>query len=306
LYVTLEPCNHFGRTPPCTEKICAAGIQRVVVAMSDPNPDVTGGGNAFLRSQGITVECGVCVEEALQLNESFVTYVRTKRPFVMLKLAATLDGRIATRTGDARWVTGTEARAWVHQLRHRVDAILVGAGTVAADDPELTTRIDQGKGIDPIRIVLDTHLRLPLDKKLFNCSSTAPTYVACGPGVDPQVIRQREDKGVKVLQTALKQGHIDLGALVQALGQMQITSLLIEGGAQVAGSAVTDDIVDKILFFYAPKILGGDDGVPMLSGPGPDRMQAALAVERLSLQRVGEDILVNGYRRLLDPIDFIN
>jgi diaminohydroxyphosphoribosylaminopyrimidine deaminase/5-amino-6-(5-phosphoribosylamino)uracil reductase len=306
LYVTLEPCHHQGRTPPCTAKVCQSGIKRVVVAMEDPNPDVKGGGNAYLKSQGIQVDCGVCRDEARTLNESFVKYIRTKRPFVVLKLAATLDGRIATRTNDARWVTGAQARAKVHQLRHQLDAIMVGSGTVQADDPQLTTRLEKGQGADPIRIVLDTKLSTPLDKKLLDLESDAPTYLICGSDVDDKTVSRIEDRGAKVLKAALKNGKIDLRALLVTLGEEGITSLLIEGGSQVAGSAVSEDIVDKFVFFYAPKVLGGDDGVPMLTGLGPDRMRDALGLHRINVNQVGDDIMVTGYRRPLNEIDLID
>lgn len=304
LYVTLEPCHHHGRTPPCTGKILEAGIQRVVVAMEDPNPDVNGGGNDFLRTRGIDVECGVCRQQALKLNESFVKFVRYKRPFVVLKLAATLDGRLATRTGDARWVTGPEARARVHQLRHQLDAIMVGAGTVAVDDPQLTTRLEVGEGKDPIRIILDTALRLPADRKIFNLSSSAPTWLVCGPDVGaPEAVDAMQAKGVKVLQTPLKNGRIDLNALMETLGAKGVTSLLIEGGGRLAGSALANDIVDKCVFFYAPKILGGDDGVPMFGGTGPELMRDALGLDQVSVSRVGDDIIVEGYRHFPETGD---
>ena len=221
LYVTLEPCHHHGRTPPCTQKIVRTGIKRVVVAMRDPNPDVQGGGNAFLRSQGIDVTCGLCAEAALRLNEGFVKFARTREPFVVLKLAATLDGRIATRTGDARWVTGSQARARGHLMRHQMDAILVGSGTVTADDPRLTTRLADGPGVDPVRVVLDTHLKLPVDRKIFNPASSAPTWLICGPDADAKDRARMESCGAKIVPTALtKTGHIDLKTLVKTLGQM--------------------------------------------------------------------------------------
>jgi diaminohydroxyphosphoribosylaminopyrimidine deaminase/5-amino-6-(5-phosphoribosylamino)uracil reductase len=295
LYVTLEPCNHQGRTPPCTRKIIEAGIARVVVAMADPNPDVTGGGNAYLRARGIDVVCGVCADEARQLNEIFVKHVRTKLPFVVLKMAATLDGRIATRTGDARWVTGPAARARVHTMRHAMDAIMVGVGTVAADDPALTARLEGGGGVDPIRIVLDTHLRMPAAARMLRQDSTAETWVVCGPQAAQDEKTRLKDRGARILEAPLQAGRIDLKALMDLLGARQVTSVLIEGGAQVAASALQADVVDKVMFFYAPKILGGDDGIPMCKGPGPDKMSASRPLHRTTVTRVGEDLLVEGY-----------
>ncbi|KJS30554.1 MAG: hypothetical protein VR64_15125 [Desulfatitalea sp. BRH_c12] len=301
LYVTLEPCNHQGRTPPCTEKILAAGIRRVVSAMADPNPTVKGGGNAYLQSRGIEVLCGVREREARQLNESFITFIQTGRPFVVLKLAATLDGRIATRTGDARWVTGEAARNRVHCLRHAMDAIMVGAGTVKADDPQLTTRLTQGPGIDPIRLVLDTRLSMSKRARMLTQSSSAPTYIVCGPAASEEDRRRLAAGGARILDVPLKKGRIDMCALMVQLGKMGITSVLIEGGAQVAASALAADIVDKVVIFYAPKILGGDDGVPMFRGQGPAFMREALAIHDMTLEMVGEDVMVQGYRKKLTP-----
>lgn len=295
LYVTLEPCNHFGRTPPCTKKILEAGIKRVVVAMPDPNPDVAGGGNAFLISRGVDLVCGVEEDAARRLNESFIKFVRTGKPFVILKIASTLDGRIATRTGDARWVTGKSARAYVHRLRHSVDAIMVGVGTVEADDPQLTTRLETGRGVDPVRVVLDTGLRIPGNARMLHQASKAPTWVVCGPGAPPAARERLEAVGATIVQTPLKGGRIDLDALMQYLGERDVTSLLIEGGAQVAGAALRAGVVDKVAFFYAPKIYGGDDGVPICGGRGPDLMRESLAVNRIELDRLGDDIMVSGY-----------
>jgi diaminohydroxyphosphoribosylaminopyrimidine deaminase / 5-amino-6-(5-phosphoribosylamino)uracil reductase len=295
LYVTLEPCNHHGRTPPCTRKIIEAGIQRVVVAVTDPNPDVAGGGNAYLKEQGLQVLCGVCREQALRQNESFFKYARTKIPFVVLKMAATLDGRIATRTGDARWVTGPEARARVHTLRHAMDAIMVGVGTVKADDPELTTRLEEGRGVDATRIILDTHLRMPDTARMLQQASAAETWVVCGPEAAPDNRKRLADQGAVIVEAGISDDRIDLAGLVRILGARGITSLLIEGGARVAAAALKAGVVDKVLFFYAPKILGGDDGIPMCSGPGPERMRESLSLLRVEVDRVGADILVSGY-----------
>lgn len=295
LYVTLEPCNHYGRTPPCTQKILNTGIRRVVVAVADPNPHVTGGGNAFLKSRGIEVICGVCEEAAARLNESFIKYMRTQRPFVVLKMAATLDGRIATRTGDARWVTGAEARRFVHQLRHAMDAIMVGVGTVRADDPELTTRLDEGRGVDPVRVVLDTHLSVSTGARMLNQLSSAQTIIVCGPDAAEASKTRLMDKGACIMEVPVKDGRIDLQILLERLGQRGLTSVLLEGGSRVAGSALKAGVVDKVHFFYAPKILGGDDGVPMFAGQGPDKMEACMPLTDTRVNRMGDDILVTGY-----------
>ncbi len=295
MYVTLEPCNHHGRTPPCSEAVLAAGISRVVVAMEDPNPHVTGGGLRRLQDSGIEVVCGVCREEARRLNEAFIKYVRTGLPWVVLKSAMTLDGRIATASGDARWVTGAGARALVHRLRHGTDAILVGIGTVQADDPSLTTRLEEGKGRDPIRIILDSGLKIDPDARVLHLDSDAPTWIVCGPGADQEKMKRLSRTGARCLAVDLDRGRVDLKVLLRRLGSEQVTSLLVEGGATVSGSFLASGLVDKVMFFYAPKILGGDDGVPVCRGRGPDKMNDCLPVRNLRLSQVGDDILVEGY-----------
>ncbi|MEE4113121.1 MAG: bifunctional diaminohydroxyphosphoribosylaminopyrimidine deaminase/5-amino-6-(5-phosphoribosylamino)uracil reductase RibD [Desulfobacteraceae bacterium] len=295
LYVTLEPCNHFGRTPPCTRKILDAGIRRVVVAMGDPNPGVAGGGSKYLQECGIEVTTGICEQEARALNEAFVTWVTTGMPFVIVKCAATLDGRIATRTGDSRWVTGPASRRFVHRLRHAVDGIMVGVETVKKDDPSLTTRLDGVDGSDPTRIVLDTHLSIPLTSTLLHQTSPAPTWVVCGTHAPADRQAALEAAGTRVVTAALKDGRIDLSALMRQLGEMGITSLLIEGGGMVIGSAFAADIVNKICFFYAPKILGGDDGIPICRGAGPERMRQSIAVHDLTVLRFDTDVMLQGY-----------
>lgn len=295
IYVTLEPCNHHGRTPPCTRKILDAGIGQVVVAMADPNPHVAGGGNDFLISRGLDVTCGVCEAEAVELNEVFIKFTKTRQPYVVLKMAATLDGRIATRTGDARWVTGPKARAFVHRLRHQVDAIMVGVGTVMADNPELTTRFDSGEGVDPVRVILDTHLGTSPEARLLNQSSSAETIIVCGPDAPDENKKRLKDKGASILDLPLEDQRIDLAALMVQLGARDITSVLVEGGAQVAGAILKAGMVDKVHFFYAPKILGGGDGVSMLAGQGPEMMGECLPLNGVDVSRVGDDILVSGY-----------
>lgn len=295
LYVTLEPCNHTGKTPPCTEKIIKSGIGRVVVAMRDPNPDVTGGGIRLLRKNGITVDVGVEEKQALRLNEMFVKYVKTKRPFVILKTASTLDGRIATRTGDSKWVTGESARNFVHSIRHAVDAIMVGIGTVHHDDPSLTTRLTNIKGKDPVRIILDTRLTISENARVLNMESTAETLVITGDNISSQKKNNLEKQGIKTVASPLKDGLIDLDHLMNMLGGLGITSLLVEGGGRVAASALNSSIVDKILFFYAPKILGGDDGIPVCRGPGPEKMSDCIKIHDILIHRFDDDILIEGY-----------
>ena len=294
LYVNLEPCNHTGRTPPCTRTILQAGMRRVIMAMADPHTKA-GGGAAFLRQHGIDVLSGVCEKQALRLNEAFVKYVSTGCPFVILKCAATLDGRIATRTGDSRWVTGEKARRFVHRLRHAVDAILVGVGTVRADNPRLTTRLDAKKGVDPVRIVLDTHLSIPPGAVILALDSDADTILIAGKKAAKAKRKQLQREGVRIIEQPLKKGRIDLASLMMRLGSEGITSLLIEGGSTVLASALKTGIVDKVLFFYAPKILGGDDGIPICRGSGPALMKDSIQLKHIRVQRFAQDVMIEGY-----------
>ncbi len=295
LFVTLEPCNHTGRTPPCTEKILKAGIHRVVVAMKDPNPDVIGGGIGYLKDQRVDVTLGVCEDAAKKLNEAYIKYITTKRPFVIVKCAATLDGRIATRTGDSRWVTGEESRKFVHRLRHAADAIMVGVDTIKRDNPCLTTRLNDIRGVDPKRIILDTNLSIPENAKVLRLDSDSGRFIITGISVSTDKKAEVEKKNVKVIPSAVKNGRIDIDLLMDQLGAMGIASILIEGGGQVIGSALRARIVDKIIFFYAPKILGGDDGVPICGGPGPFSMNECIPVSNIDVRRFGEDVMIEGY-----------
>ncbi len=294
MYVTLEPCNHQGQTPPCTEAILEAKISRVVCAMEDPNPDVAGGGSAYLASKGIEVQTGVCENEARRLNEFFIKFVNTRRPFVILKSAATLDGKIAAKSGDSRWVTGPEAREHVHLLRHWVDAILVGVNTVKSDDPSLTARLENRSTKDPVRVILDTRLSFPEDARMLTQESSARTVIATGGRIDPEKARRLENTGARVLRLPAEDSGVDLLPLTEELGKMGITSLLVEGGSRVSGSFLMAGLVDKICFFYAPKLLGGD-GIPVCSGPGPEMMDSAIPVADINIKYFGNDILVEGY-----------
>lgn len=307
IYVTLEPCSHYGKTPPCTEKIINAGIKRVVIGTRDPNPFVKGGGISVLREKGIEVEEGICRKEAETLIEDFIWYVQNdKKPFVILKCASTLDGRIATRTGDSKWITSENARAYVHRLRHAVDGIMVGAGTVKNDNPSLTARIENFNTRDPKRILLDTGLSIDGNANVLTQKSDAVTIIAASEDVLPEKRKKFEKMGAIVLgvperPVCSKNGHaqnngmLDLKFLLDKLGSMGIMSLLIEGGATLIHSALTAGIVNKVLFFMAPKILGGDDGVPVCRGRGHDLMKDAFQLRRLDFKRFDDDILIQGY-----------
>lgn len=294
LYVNLEPCNHTGRTPPCTHKILEAGIKRVVMAINDPNR-LAGGGCVYLRQHGIEVLTGICENEAATLNEAFFKYMKTRRPFVTVKCAATLDGRIATRTGDSRWVTGEKARRYVHRLRHAVDAILVGIGTIQADNPSLTTRLGSRTGADPVRIVLDTHLSISPDARILKLDSSSDTILITGRNVSKAKKKKISKKGVRLIAQPLKNSQIDLNALMGKLGSMGMTSLLVEGGSRVIASALRSGIVDKVLFFYAPKILGGDDGAPVCRGKGPLLMNDCIRVNNIRVRRFDDDVMIEAY-----------
>jgi diaminohydroxyphosphoribosylaminopyrimidine deaminase/5-amino-6-(5-phosphoribosylamino)uracil reductase len=308
LYVTLEPCNHIGRTPPCTRRVVAAGIRRVVVAMLDPNPDVTGGGCQLLKANGLEVMTGVCEAEARVLNEVFIKYVHTKRPFVLLKCAVTLDGQLATRTGDSKWVTGPAARAAVHELRHAMDAIMVGRRTIDADNPSLTTRRSQEQGRvsgrDPARVVLDSHLSIDPKARIFRLDSDAATYLIHGPAVDAGRRTVFKDCGARLIEVPTAAGGLDLAAAMDALGTAGITSILLEGGGRLIASALAAKVVDKVNLFYAPKLLGGNDGVPLCAGPGPEKMAEALTLSRVRVASFGPDVMVEGYLPTNDdPVD---
>jgi len=295
LYVTLEPCNHVGRTPPCTQAILNGGIQRVVVGMKDPNPGVTGGGCAFLEAHGIDVKVGVLEAECRRLNEDFLKFVLDERPFVIAKSAMTLDGWTATSTGHSKWITNEKSRAFVHRLRDRVDAVMVGIGTVLADDPSLTARLIRGGGKDPLRIVVDTHLRIPLNAKVVTQDSPAGTLIITGE--DEEILDRSpfQGSGVSTLACPVKAGKIDLKALMSLLGGMSVMSLLVEGGAAIIGSMLREKLIDKFYIFKAARLLGGDDGIPMAAGPGPETMNDALVLKEIKVRRFGDDTLIRGY-----------
>ncbi len=300
IYVTLEPCNHFGKTPPCTHLILSAGITRVVVGCEDPNPFVAGGGTKWLRQNGIDVQTGVMEQACRDLIEAFSWYVRHDRhPFVILKTAATLDGRIATRSGDSKWVTGESARRYGHQIRHEVDGILVGSGTVHADDPSLTARRSGLVSRDPVRIILDTNLGVDINARVMGSGGSGEGSHAvffAGPGADEKKIAGLENRGARVIQVPLKNGRLDLARVMIRLGEIGIQSLLIEGGGQVAYSALHDGIVNKVMAFLAPRILGGDDGVPVCRGEGPLLMKDAFSLDRVQVRQFEQgDVLIQGY-----------
>lgn len=293
LYVTLEPCNHTGRTPPCTEAILSSGIKRVVVGMPDPNPHVAGGGAGFLGSRGVSVDVGVLEGECRAINHPFIKHVRTGLPWVIMKAGVTLDGRIAPAPGKAVWLTGEKSRRYAHRLRDRSDAILVGIETVLVDDPALTTRLSLTKGRDPVRVILDTHLRLPLTAKVLERTSPAYTWVFCGPSPEQTRLAALEKAGVRVTPTPLgADGGLDLLKVLAALGQAQLTSLLVEGGGRVHGAFLAAGLVDEAVLFVAP-VFWGTAGVSLVDR----RLAGQRQMPRLKVsesKRLDDDVLIRG------------
>jgi diaminohydroxyphosphoribosylaminopyrimidine deaminase/5-amino-6-(5-phosphoribosylamino)uracil reductase len=290
VYVTLEPCSHFGKTPPCADALIEARVARVYVAMVDPNPKVAGRGIEKLRAAGIEVTIGVLEKECRAINRPFIKHVTTTLPFVTLKSAMTLDGKTATASCDSRWVTGEASRRLVHKLRGESDAIMVGIGTVLADDPQLTCRIKGGR--DPQRVIIDSKLRIPLSAKVLTVASPVRALVATIAD-DPAKIRAIEALGAEVLRCRERNGRVDLQDLMAKLGGRGIQSLLLEGGAGLAGAMLDNQLIDRCLFFYAPKLVGGE-GIGLFSGCGAALMADAVPLDNIAVRRCGADIIVEG------------
>lgn len=295
LYVNLEPCSHYGRTPPCTETIIRHGIGEVVAAMADPNPQVAGSGFRQLEEAGIRVRTGVLASQARSLNEIFIKYVTTRTPFVIMKTAMTLDGKIASASGDSRWVSGEVSRGQVHRLRQRVAAIMAGSGTILADDPSLTARVAGEDSIDPIRVVVDSQGRIPLTSRVVRSESKARLILATTSRIDPEKEQQLLDLGHWVWKLDGPDGHVDLSRLMDRLGGQQIDSVLLEGGGGLNAAALQAGIVDKVQFFIAPKIIGGALAFTPVEGNGIGLMQDAIRLENMVASQSGEDWLIEGY-----------
>jgi diaminohydroxyphosphoribosylaminopyrimidine deaminase/5-amino-6-(5-phosphoribosylamino)uracil reductase len=298
LYVNLEPCAHTGKTPPCVKTIVKSGISRVVAAMYDPNPIVDGKGIAFLQQAGIDTTIGVLEEEALELNECFVKYTTTGLPFVTLKIAISLDGKIATKTGDSKWITSQEARKQVHNLRNEVDATLIGIGTILRDNSRLTTRLIGKPRRDPIRVVVDSLLKVPLRANIFTEKSDAENIIVTTnkTSIHSRRIVEIRKTGSKVLVVdSLGKNKVCLRKTLVELGKKGITSLMIEGGAEIAGSALDEGVIDKIIFFIAPKIVGGKYAPGPVGGKGVLKITDATPLYRVKTKRFGDDIMVEGY-----------
>lgn len=298
VYVNLEPCSHFGRTPPCVDALIEARVSRVVASMQDPAPWVDGAGFERLRAAGIDVEVGVEREAAERLNERYLVYVTEQRPFVLLKIAQTLDGRVATRTGASKWITGEAAREASQELRRVYDAILVGVSTVVADDPSLTYRGDGAKRAPLVRCVVDPRLRIPLDCRLVATAGDAPVVVYAAEGADESRREALEARGVEVVAVpASASGSLDLGALLSDLGTRKINGLVVEGGPETAARFVEARLVDKVTCYVAPAIMGGREARGSVGGDGPETLDGLVRLERVETRRVGEDVEITGYPR---------
>ncbi|MCM8797437.1 MAG: bifunctional diaminohydroxyphosphoribosylaminopyrimidine deaminase/5-amino-6-(5-phosphoribosylamino)uracil reductase RibD [Candidatus Omnitrophica bacterium] len=292
LYVTLEPCAHFGRTPPCVEKIVASEIKEVVAGMIDPNPLNNGKGLDILRRSGIKVEVGVLEDELRRMNEAFIKYITKKEPFVTCKIAESLDGKIATRTGDSKWITSDKSRAYAHRMRRYYDAVMVGVNTILRDNPRLDAWFSKKQ---PVKIVVDSQLSTTQDANIF--SNAAPVIIVTLPSAPGQETENKKilSQKAKILEVREKAGQINLKDMLKKLAAMEITNILVEGGGTLNGSLFDEDLVDKVIFFIAPKIIGGKDGISAVMGRGVARVDRALKLKDISLRRIGEDLMIEGY-----------
>ena len=289
LYVTLEPCCHYGKTPPCTEAIIENGISRVVIGSSDPNPLVAGNGIRLLQNHGIEVVAGVLKEECDSLNEVFFHFIKTRTPYVVMKYAMTMDGKIATNTGKSKWITGEAARQRVHEDRHRYSAIMVGIGTILSDDPMLTCRLQNRK--NPVRIICDTHLRTPITSNVVATAFQAKTVI-CTACTDSKKHKAYLDEGCEIITLPIKNGHIDLNILMTELGKKNIDSILLEGGSTLNWSALESGIVNKVQAYIAPKLFGGNDSKSPIGGAGLDDPKDAFRLINPKVTCYDDDILI--------------
>jgi len=297
MYVTLEPCCHHGRTPPCSQAIIAAGITEVHLAMLDPNPLVSGRGKDELEKGGIRTYVGEHEAEAKEINEAYTKFITTGVPFVTAKFAVSLDGKIATKSGDSKWISGNEARKYVHYLRYTADAVMAGVNTVLVDDPHLTARCCGGRGgtarKQPLRVIVDGRGRTPLTARLFNKPGKA--LLALGRLVTPEEKRAFAQVGAELLELPSEEGLVDLKGLLKALGEREITSVLVEGGGILLGSLFDRGLVDKVVAFIAPIIIGGKEAKTAVVGNGVSKVVDSLKLERIKVERFGEDLMVSGY-----------
>ncbi|MDI6822166.1 MAG: bifunctional diaminohydroxyphosphoribosylaminopyrimidine deaminase/5-amino-6-(5-phosphoribosylamino)uracil reductase RibD [Actinomycetota bacterium] len=294
MYITLEPCCIYGRTSPCTEAIIESGISRVIVGLIDPNPKVCGRGIEQLKLKGIDVEVGILSQEIAHQNEIYIKYITTGLPFVLMKVAMSMDGKITAKRGSATRITSEKSRKEVHRLRGEYDSIMVGIGTVLLDNPLLTVRLQGGETHNPIRIIIDSKARIPLDSKIVKTASEIPTILAVA-NADEEKIQTLRQYGVEVLPVPRKDGRVDLVKLMKELGEREITSVLLEGGSLLSASAIKAGIVDKFLFFIAPKLIGGDDTPGVIGGESIEAIDQAPNLKITDVKRVGEDLMIEAY-----------
>lgn len=293
VYVNLEPCCHYGKTPPCTELLIGKQVKRVVIGMLDPNPLVAGKGAQRLREAGIEVTVGVLEEECRKLNEVFCHYIKHRRPFVVLKAAMSLDGKIAAPSGESKWITEEAARRDVQLLRNKYSAIMTGVETVIRDDPKLTCRLEGGR--NPIRVILDSGLRIPTDSRVLTDQQGNRTLIACTEEAPRDKAQKLEAQGAKVLSCRSRNGRVDLEDLMEKLGALSVDSILLEGGATVNDSAFSQGIVQKLILYIAPKIIGGGSSKTVVGGRGIERLDHAYPLQIQSMERIGEDLRITAY-----------
>lgn len=297
IYVTLEPCSHYGKTPPCAELLVNKKLSKVVISMIDPNPKVAGKGVEILKKNGVEVVIGILEKEARKVNEIFLKYIRDKKPFCILKTAMTIDGKIATKTGESMWITNEKSRNYVHELRNQVSGIMVGVNTIISDNPSLTTRLEHG-GIDATRIIVDSSLRIPLKSKVLNINSPKNTIIATTKNADSKKIEILKNiEGVEVVVAPMKESRVDLKFLFDYLGQKGIDSVLVEGGSTLNFSVVKECLVDKVITFLAPKIIGGKDAKTSIGGDGFERLTDAVILHDIQISNFDEDIMIEAYTR---------
>ncbi|HAP67262.1 MAG TPA: bifunctional diaminohydroxyphosphoribosylaminopyrimidine deaminase/5-amino-6-(5-phosphoribosylamino)uracil reductase RibD [Nitrospinae bacterium] len=301
MYVTLEPCCHKGRTPPCTKTIIKSGIKKIVIGMVDPNPIISGKGIEELNGAGIQVSTGLLEKECKRLNEVYIKYITSKKPFVLLKIAMSLDGKIATCKRESKWITSEPSRERVHNLRDEVDAVMVGIGTVLQDNPNLTVSLKRGNVKNPIRIIVDSQLRIPMDSNIIKSASASrkaqksKVIIAATKKADAKKADILREKGINVIEIEEENKRINLPNLMEELGKMEITSIMIEGGSELNSAALESGIVDKVIFFIAPKIIGGKESVPAVGGRGFEKLSDSLNIRDVTVDRCGNDIVVEGY-----------
>ncbi|MDO5708127.1 MAG: bifunctional diaminohydroxyphosphoribosylaminopyrimidine deaminase/5-amino-6-(5-phosphoribosylamino)uracil reductase RibD [Andreesenia angusta] len=294
IYVTLEPCSHYGKTPPCVDAIIESDIRRVFIGLKDPNPLVSGRGIKKLKENGLEVETGILKKELEKQNEVFLNYIVNKKPFCIMKTAMSLDGKIATHNGDSKWISNEKSRKYVHKLRHSLMGIMVGVNTIIKDDPRLNTRLDSSSS-DTIKIIVDSTGRIPLNSKVLNSNSDKDIIIASTERLDKKVEKELLDRGIIIIKTDSKDGRVNLNELMIRLGERKIDSILLEGGGSLNYSALESGIVDKVESFISPKIIGGRDSLTPVEGRGIDYIKEAFILNGIEIEHFDDDILIKGY-----------